>query len=715
MKDPNNTRNTAPRRGSPLWIYFVVVILLGVAAGAAAFSGLTGDDLDALASTPVFWILGCFIIFGELRPIITPGSTENNGATTSTTFSFAALLYAGLPIAAALQAVAVITCGIFRGRTPHRIAFNVAQYTLSLAAAQLVLALFGNLATPTNLWVPDGADLLAIALAGTVYFICNDTLVGSAVALHERVSLIKALRWDLGYQVLVHLALLGLAPLMVVAMDRSAAFVPLIVLPFIAVYLNASVSVRREHQALHDGLTGLPNRKLLIVRTEEALAEARGAEKRDTEKRGTKKGAAGKLAARPGFGPRLRKPADPQHRAGLFLLDLDRFKEVNDTLGHPTGDRLLQLVAHRLTHSVRPGDLVARLGGDEFAVLLPSVRDEAAAREVAVRLRAALSEPVRLDGMSFDLEGSVGIALFPDHAPDFELLLQRADVAMYNAKEARSGVEIYSPRKDRNSPARLSMLGDLRRAIDRSELELFYQPKVSLRDGHLVGMEALLRWRHPDKGILEPEAFLSVAEQTYLMRSITHHVVTAALAQAAAWWREDLTVQVAVNASGRDLFDTGLTETIEEGLLARGLPAAALQLEITERILMNEPAYASDTVGSLAELGIPLSLDDFGTGYSSLVRLNRLPVEEVKIDSSFVGRLAESTEDAVIVRSIVDLVRTLGLRSVAEGVEDPATARMLREMGCDAAQGWHFGRPMDAETATDWLRRHMQRAPEPAA
>ncbi|GAA4316699.1 hypothetical protein GCM10023178_27110 [Actinomadura luteofluorescens] len=305
--------------------------------------------------------------------------------------------------------------------------------------------------------------------------------------------------------------------------------------------------------------------------------------------------------------------------------------------------------------------------------------------------------------MSFDLEASVGIALFPDHAPDFELLLQRADVAMYNAKEARTGVETYSPGKDRNSPARLSMLGDLRRALDRSELELFYQPKIALRDGHLVGMEALLRWRHPDQGLLEPEAFLSVAEQTYLMRSITHYVVQAALAQTAAWWRADMPVQVAVNASGRDLLDTGLTEVIEEGLLARGLPAAALQLEITERILMNEPAYASDTVSALAELGIPLSLDDFGTGYSSLVRLKRLPVEEIKIDSSFVRRLADSPDDAVIVRSIVDLVRTLGLRSVAEGVEDPATAERLREMGCDAAQGWHFCRPMDAATATDWL------------
>ncbi|MBX6768126.1 MAG: bifunctional diguanylate cyclase/phosphodiesterase, partial [Actinomadura rubrobrunea] len=434
-----------------------------------------------------------------------------------------------------------------------------------------------------------------------------------------------------------------------------------------------------------------------------SMAEARAAASRVTS-RGASRGASQEKGA-----------AQEPPRVGLFLLDLDRFKEVNDTLGHATGDRLLQLVAHRLTHSVRPGDLVARLGGDEFAVLLPSIRDAAAAREVAARLRAALGEPVRLDGMSFDLDGSVGIALFPDHAPDFDLLLQRADVAMYLAKESRSGVEVYSPDKDRNSPARLSMLGDLRRAIDRGELELFYQPKVSLHDGQLVGMEALVRWRHPDKGLLEPEHFLPIAEQTYLMRSITHYVVDAALAQAAAWWRDDLTVQVAVNASGRDLFDTGLTETIGSGLLARGLPTAALQLEITERILMNEPAYASDTVAALAELGIPLSLDDFGTGYSSLVRLKRLPVEEIKIDASFVRRLARSADEAVIVRSIVDLARTLGLRSVAEGVEDPQTAGMLREMGCDAAQGWHFGRPMDAATATEWLRRRTQRAPEPAA
>jgi diguanylate cyclase (GGDEF)-like protein len=700
MKDPNNTRNTVPRRGSPLWIYIVCVTVVGAVVVVATIAGLAMDDVQTILRSPVFWLLGCLILVGELRPIITPGLNENNGATASTTFAFAALLYGGLPVAAALQTVAVLVCGVLRRRAPHRTVFNAAQFMVSMGAAALVLLLFGKAASPAHLWVPHGADLPIVALAGATYFLMNDTMVAGAIALHERISLGKALRLDFGYQLLVHLALLGLSPLVVVAMARSAAFLPLIVLPFIAVYLNASGSVRREHQALHDGLTGLPNRKLLIVRTEEALAGARRTW-----------GVAGR--GHPARGRSAGAPTD--QRVGLFLLDLDRFKEVNDTLGHPTGDRLLQLVAHRLTHSVRPGDLVARLGGDEFAVLLPAVRDEQAAREVAARLRAALSEPVRLDGMSFDLEASVGIALHPDHAPDFELLLQRADVAMYVAKESRSGVEIYTPIKDRNSPARLGMLGDLRRAIDREELELYFQPKIGLADGHLAGMEALLRWRHPKRGLVGPDEFLPIVEQTYLMRAITHYVVDLALAQASAWWETGLCVQVAVNASGRDLLDAGLAETITAGLTRYDLPTAALQLEITERILMNEPAYAGETVQALAQLGIPLSLDDFGTGYSSLVRLKRLPIEEIKIDASFVQRLAHGSvgrghggenrvsDDVVIVRSIIDLVRTLGLRSVAEGVEDARTAQLLREMGCDAAQGWHFGRPMDAATATAWL------------
>jgi diguanylate cyclase (GGDEF)-like protein len=676
MKDPNNTRDTIPRRGSPLWAYVVSVTAVGFAALATSLAFLGTADLKQLAANPLYWILACIIVFGELKPIITPGATETTGATVSTTFTFATLLYAGLPTALLLHAVATVATGVLRRRALHRTAFNVGQYTLSFTAAGLVLLVFGIAAAPTRPWVPDGGDLFAILLAGTIYFLVNLSLVNAAIALHERTSVIKAMRSNLGLQILAGGALLGLAPLVVVAMSRSAAFVPLFVLPFVAVYINASASLRREHQALHDTLTGLPNRKLLIGRTEEALAEAREQAERQEE---------------------------AQARVGLFLLDLDRFKEVNDTLGHPTGDRLLQLVAHRLTHSVRPGDLVARLGGDEFAVLLPAVRDARAAREVAARLRAALSEPVRLDGLSFDLEASVGIALYPDHAPDFELLLQRADVAMYVAKERRSGVEIYSTGRDRNSPERLGRQGELRRALDRGELELYFQPKIFLGDGRTAGMEALVRWRHPQKGVLTPEEFLPIAEQTYLMRGITEFVVDAALTQVARWWKSGLRVQVAINASGRDLLDSALAEMIASGLGRREVPAQALQLEITERILMTEPAYAADTVETLAQLGIPLSLDDFGTGYSSLVRLRSLPVEEIKIDSSFVAGLCSGGDEAVIVRSIIDLARTLGLRSVAEGVESSEIVALLRAMGCDAAQGYHFRRPMTALDATAWL------------
>jgi diguanylate cyclase (GGDEF)-like protein len=680
MKDPNNTRDTVPRRGSPLWVFITCVIGVGFAGFVATLTGLGRADSYDLLDQPLFWIMASLIVFGELRPIITPGSNVDTGATTSTAFTFAVLMYLGLPVAVFLQAMATIIAGIFERRAVHRIAFNVAQYTLSFGGAAIVLGVFGVRATPSSVWVPTGRDLIALGCAAAAYFLVNHVLVNTAVALHERTPLLRALRTDFAYQVLVHLALLSLAPVVVVAMHRSPALVPLFVLPFIAVYLNASASMRREHQAMHDGLTGLPNRKLLILRTEDALAEI----DEDTEK------------------------------VGLFLLDLDRFKEVNDTLGHPTGDRLLQLVAKRLTQSVRPGDLVARLGGDEFAVLLPSVRGTPAAREVAARLRAALNEPVRLDGMTFDLEASVGIALHPDHAPDFETLLQRADVAMYVAKEARSGVEVYDLAKDRNSAARLSMLGELRRAVDNGELELYFQPKIALADDSLVGMEALLRWRHPDRGLLTPHEFLPIAEQTYLMRSITQHVIDSALSQLAEWTRSGLRVQVAVNVSARDLLDGTLADTIAAGLDARGIAPKSFELEVTERILMTEPAYAADTVDALAKVGVPFSLDDFGTGYSSLVRLKRLPIEEIKIDSSFVGRMVTSPDDQVIVQSIVDLGHALGLRTVAEGVESERVAARLRAMGCDAAQGWHFHEPMSAASATEWLVERAQGAPQPA-
>ncbi|TDD07678.1 EAL domain-containing protein [Nonomuraea deserti] len=677
MTDPTDTRDTGPRAGTPLWAFLAGITVIGFTALVVAMLRLDTSELVEVARTPLFWVLAVLVVLGELRPVMVSSAAAVGGTYPSTMFTFAVLLHFGLPVAVLMQGVAVAMNGVVTRKSWHRVMFNIAQSTLALTAAGVVLGTFGIVPSPAVPWVPGGGNLLAIGLAGIAYFATRATLVCSAVALHERRSLTRVLKATVGPQSLVYAGLLGLAPLVVVVMNHSPGLVPLFVAPLAAVYFTATLSMRRDHQAMHDELTGLPNRKLLIVSTEEALAEARQDE-----------------------------------RVGLFLLDLDRFKEVNDTMGHPVGDRLLQMVAHRLTHSVRPGDVVARLGGDEFAVLLPSIRDTHAAREVAARLRAALTEPVRLEGMTFDVDGSVGIALYPDHAPDFELLLQRADVAMYLAKEGRTGVELYQPDKDRNSPERLSLLGDLRRAIDNRELRLHYQPKVSLGTGAVQGVEALLRWRHPAHGPIPPSDFVPLAEQSYLMRQLTAYVIDEALEQAARWWHTGLRVQISVNISARDLLDSALPERLEVGLAKYGLPPAAIQLEVTERILTGDQAYTQETIKALATLGVPLAIDDFGTGYSSLIRLQRLAVSEVKIDASFVRRIAESEDDERIVRSIVDLVRSLGLRSVAEGVESDEVAIRLADMGCDVGQGWLFCEPMPAADAAAWLRDHVEAVPK---
>ncbi|MGP3956128.1 putative bifunctional diguanylate cyclase/phosphodiesterase [Nonomuraea sp. 3N208] len=675
MTDPTDTRDTGPRVGTPLWAFLAGVTMIGFTALVVAMIRLDWVALVELARTALFWVLAVLVILGELRPVMVSSASLVGGTYPSTMFTFAVLLHFGLPVAVLMQAVAVAINGVVTRKSWHRVMFNIAQSTLALTAAAVVLGAFGIVPSPAAPWEPGGGHLPAIALAGVAYFAARATLVSGAVALHERRSIVRVLKVTVGPQSLVYAALLGLAPLVVVVMNHSPGLVPLFVAPLAAVYFTATLSMRRDHQALHDELTGLPNRKMLIVSTEEALAEARQDE-----------------------------------RVGLFLLDLDRFKEVNDTMGHPVGDRLLQMVAHRLTHSVRPKDVVARLGGDEFAVLLPSIRDAHAAREVAARLRAALTEPVRLEGMTFDVDASVGIALYPDHAPDFELLLQRADVAMYLAKEGRTGVELYQPDKDRNSPERLTLLGDLRRAIDNHELRLHYQPKVSLGSGAVQGVEALLRWPHPVHGPIAPSEYVPLAEQSYLMRQLTAYVIEEALEQAARWWHTGLKVQISVNISARDLLDSALPEQLEVGLAKYGLPPSAIQLEVTERILTGDQAYTQETIKALAALGVPLALDDFGTGYSSLIRLQRLAVSEVKIDASFVRRIAGSEDDARIVRSIVDLVRSLGLRSVAEGVESDEVAMRLAEMGCDMGQGWLFCKPMPAADATVWLRERSEAA-----
>jgi EAL domain-containing protein (putative c-di-GMP-specific phosphodiesterase class I) len=322
---------------------------------------------------------------------------------------------------------------------------------------------------------------------------------------------------------------------------------------------------------------------------------------------------------------------------------------------------------------------------------------------MAERVRTALVEPFRHGEISHEIDGSIGIALHPQHGPDFETLLQRSDVAMYVAKERGIGVQVYSTEIDRHSKVRLGILAELRMALEQHDLELHYQPKADLRTGDVVGVEALLRWRHAERGLIPPDEFLPLAEQTGLMRLITKYVLETALEQLSVWWRQGLKVHCAVNVSARDLYDRGFAQMLKDSIEAHDVPPRALMIEVTESVLMADPSRAASTLLSLAGLGVGVSLDDFGTGYSSLVHLKRLPVSEVKIDRSFVMRMDVNEDDAAIVRSIIELAGALGLRTVAEGVETRDAWDRLAVYGCDVAQGWYLAKALPAEQATQWL------------
>jgi diguanylate cyclase (GGDEF)-like protein len=469
--------------------------------------------------------------------------------------------------------------------------------------------------------------------------------------------------------------------------DRTKNYSVLILLGLAVLYgvlfrivAGASKALRHqaevnEHQALHDSLTNLPNRTLFHDRVHQALASAR---------------------------------RDHLH-AAVMIMDLDRFKEVNDTLGHASGDELLKQVGLRLSESLRESDTVARLGGDEFGVLLPKVVDAEAAVAVARKLRTTLEEPFTIHGLALQMEASIGIALYPDHGGDVQSLLQRADVAMYVAKEHPTGCEVYTRERDGYSPDRLTLLTELRRAIDRGELLLHYQPKANLRTGEILGVEALVRWQHPERGMIPPDEFIPAAQKTGVIGPLTMFVLDEALRQCRTWSLQGLELCVAVNLSTRNLLDLHLPEAVAELLARWEVPARLLELEITESTILADPVRAMQILSRLDEMGVRLSIDDFGTGYSSLAYLKRLPVDELKIDKSFILGMDESENDEVIVRSTIDLGRNLGLRVVAEGVESPQAWSRLAQLGCNVAQGYFLSRPVPAEDLTEWLADRASR------
>ena len=660
----SDARNSAAAsRAVPFLVVVAAVCACGLGVLGSAAASLDVATVRGLPSA--FWAVCALLLLAELRPLFTAGARDPNGHLLTSAFVFALLLRYGLPAAVLVQAVATTAIDLGRRKAVWRIGFNVSQYAVSWWAAAGAMALLGlrPSAVPVDLVA---ADLLPAAVGGLTYFVVNQLLVVLALALKQGRPWWQLLREDLAYEGVLNAALLALSPLIVLLMEEGPYFLPLLLPPLFVVYQVGAIALEREQQAMTDALTGLPNRKRLAERTAAALDE-------DAE-----------------VGP------------ALLLFDLDRFKEVNDTLGHHVGDALLQVVASRLTGALRAEDTVARLGGDEFAVLLPATRAEQA-DAVALDLLQQLRLPVRLEGLLLDVRASVGVAVAPQHGRDLDALLQHADVAMYLAKGAGGGVEHYDARRDRNCTARLVMVGELREALAQGQLEVHFQPQADLRTGDVSSVEALVRWRHPVRGLVPPDAFVPLAESSGLGEQLTAAVLDATLAQLARWRAMGLDLSAAVNVTVRDLAGGLLVADVVSGLSRHRVPASCLQLELTEGSLFAESPEAEATLAQLLGLGVTLSLDDFGTGHSSLGQLRALPVSELKVDRSFVRRMAEDPRDRAIVRSVVDLADGLGMRVVAEGVEDQQTWDALRELGCDVAQGWHLSRAEPAEVLTPWL------------
>jgi diguanylate cyclase (GGDEF)-like protein len=708
MEAAASRNSVPPERARPFFAFVLAVITVAALLCVVPLARLPGQLPDLPAA---FWVMAGLAVLVDSRPFTPPGRRQSSAVFPSTCFTFAIMLGWGLAPAVAVQAAAVVVSSWRMRHVWWRAAFNIAQYALALSAAYAVSRL-------ADLERIGWRDVVVVAAAAAAWFAVKYGSVTVAVRLLFGGRWWAMFRQGLPFELLSIGALLLLSPVMLAAAEASAALIPLVVVPLYAVYRMARLSAEQEQLSRIDPLTGLANRKGLLGEVADQL---------------------------PAHAERGAKGVAGRHLA-LLVLDLDRFKHVNDALGHAVGDRLLIEVGGLLTDAVRPGDVVARLGGDEFAILAPGLNSVEDARDLAGRVVAALAQPVPLDGLPLDVSGSMGIAVYPAHGEDFATLLRHADVAMYDAKHRGDTITVYAPESDHNSPERLSLLADLRRALDdcpapgvagsepRSaatrpdgagrprpaasgasaadpagggrQITMYYQPQIAIETGEVVGVEALLRWRHPRHGMVDPEELIRVAEQSAVMRLLTRRVVDDVVEQVAKWSAAGINLRAALNVSVRDLHDGEIADQIADLLARYALPADRLQLEITEGALMADPRRVLATIARLDKIGVAIALDDFGTGYSSMQHLRRLPLAEVKVDRSFVLGMSTDADDAAIVRSVIELAGALGLRVVAEGVEDERTWRLLHAAGCHVAQGWFYARPMPADELVTWLGRY---------
>lgn len=651
------------RLSKTLRAYVAVVAgggLLTVAFGAATWMPRLLDGVR-----PVFWIFAGFLLLTEAVQI--PRRNEDDESNISTTFAFALLIIFGTAAAVTTQALATLLVDGFQRKPWWKTCFNVGQLALTLAAAGLIFRWTPGLPTGEAMLFTV-AELPWVVGAAAVFFVVNATLNGVALAMAQRRSLLRYLVDDVVSEAPAMGALLLMAPMLVGMGEFGLFLTPLVAVPLVGVWMQGRLSVRTVHQALHDALTGLPNRAFL-----------------------------------------LRELNSAGHRAGterlaVVLVDLDRFRDINDTLGHASGDRVLIEVARRLTDACDGTMLLSHLGGDDFGILLRGPgADLAGAERTAKNLLDALDAPLDLEGLPLYIAASAGVAVSPDHGAATELPLH-ADVALSAAKDAGSRCQVYEARLSTHTPMQLAMVGELRRALNsEAELLLHYQPKIDITTGAMLGAEALVRWDHSTLGLIYPDTFVPLAERTGQITQLTSWVLNEAVRACARWRAAGVGAGVAVNISPRELVDRSLVELVLEVLTEHDLPATSLSLEITENALLHEPAGAIALLHELRSHGVRVSLDDFGSGYSSLAYLKDLPITEVKIDKAFVSNMGSEARDEMIVRSIVELGHNLGVTVVAEGVDDQDTLDRLASMTCDLAQGYFVARPMEGARLERWV------------
>jgi diguanylate cyclase (GGDEF)-like protein len=659
---------TAPQR-TLLRVYMLAVSVLGVPLLIVACAQVPWTHLGA--RVPAIVITCIFLVIGELRPIpVSRGADAGDELSIASTLAVALLFLTDPGVACAAQAVALLVDEARKRRSWDRLVFNISQYTISLLATRAVFAALIDQPILAHPGPFTPAQLPAALISCAAFFVLNNGLTGVAVALATRMPVRRLVLADYRSHLPTDGVLLALSPVVAQALAWSVAALPLLMVPLIAVHRSARLASEREHEALHDALTELPNRTSLLQRLKQACEDL------------------------------------DQVPVAVMLADLDHFKEINDTLGHYAGDRLLVEVARRLRGALRTGDFIARLGGDEFAILAYHVDSESAAIDVAARLREAFQTTFPLAGADLSAQCSIGIALAPRDGGDEDLLLKRADVALYDAKTSRGSVMVYDGSRDDHSVERLSLVADLRHGIETGEVFPLFQPLCVASSGKVVGVEALARWRHAQEGVLAPGEFLDIAEGAGMLDTLTYALLEQCLSELASWHRSGHEIGLSLNVSPRTMRDARFVDRVRAALEIAAIEPRWLTLEITESVMVSEREHSLHQLARLRRLGCRIAIDDFGTGYSSMAYLKSLPVDEIKIDKSFVAELGENPKDEIIVRAIVDLGHRFGLAVTAEGVETDAAWALLSSIDCDVIQGYRLARPLTADALKAWLGKH---------